>query len=93
MLAKRDKFRYLPLVVISLLLMNLVATCQNSLTAKMSAQNQPYIYVQQPDGGVIEGNPMGSKERTEATIALFAQDWLKLAFTWKIPTQKRKMLL
>ncbi len=90
LLAKRDKFRYLPLVVISLLLMNLVMTCQNSLTAKMSAKNQPYIYVQQPDGGVIEGNPMGSKERTEATIALFAQDWLKLAFTWKNTDPKTK---
>ncbi len=89
LLAKRDRFRYLPLVVISLLLMNLVATCQNSQTAKKSAINQPYIYVQQPDGTVIEANPMGSKKRTEATIALFTEDWLKLAFTWKNTTEKK----
>ncbi len=90
LLAKRDKFRYLPLVVISLLVMNLVATCQNSQTAKMSAINQPYIYVQQPEGTVIEANPMGSKERTTATISDFTEDWLKLAFTWKNTTKKTK---
>ncbi|ACB54370.1 hypothetical protein cce_5024 [Crocosphaera subtropica ATCC 51142] len=90
LLAKRDNFRYLPLVVILLLVMNLVVTCQNSQTAKKSAQNQPYIYVQQPDGTVIEANPIGSKERTEATIAKFTEDWLKLAFTWKNTTEKKE---
>ena len=88
LLAKKDKFRYLPLVVISLLLMNLVATCQNSRTAKMSAINQPYIYVQQPDGTVIKAHSVRSKERTEATIAKFSEDWLKLAFTWKNTRKK-----
>ncbi|MGK7939366.1 MAG: hypothetical protein AB4062_04260 [Crocosphaera sp.] len=90
LLAKRDRFRYLPLGVISLLLMNLLATFQNSRTVKMSAINQPYIYVQQPDGTVIKAHSVGSKERTEATITKFAEDWLKLAFTWKNTGKKKE---
>lgn len=88
LLAKPEKFRYLPLVVISLLIMNLLATCNNSKTAKMAAQNQPYIYVQNSDGTVSEASPVGALDRNEATLAKFAEDWLELAFTWKNSGQK-----
>ncbi len=83
LLAKSDKFRYLPLGVIGLLIMNLIATCSNSRTSQMAAKNQPYIYVQNIDGSVTEAQPTDSLERTEAVISKFATDWLKLAFTWK----------
>ncbi|CAA9554840.1 hypothetical protein AVDCRST_MAG81-111 [uncultured Synechococcales cyanobacterium] len=85
-----SRFRYLPLVVLALLVLNLVATCSNSRASRMAAKNQPYIYVQQPDGTAVEAKPADPLFRTEAVVASFAEDWLKLAFTWKGAPEKGK---
>ena len=85
-----SRFRYLPLVVLALLVLNLVATCSNSRASRMAAKNEPYIYVQQPDGTAVEAKPADPLFRTDAVVGTFAEDWLKLAFTWKAPPEKGK---
>ncbi len=87
-LTQPSKFRYLPLVVIGLLILNLLITCNNSRTSQMAAKNQPYIYVQSSDGTTSKAKPVDSLYRSDAVIAKFAEDWLKLAFTWKNSPEK-----
>lgn len=87
-LSQPSKFKYLPLVVIALLILNLLVTCNNSKTSQMAAKNQPYIYVQNPDGTTSKAEPVDPLYRSDPVIAKFAEDWLKLAFTWKSPHEK-----
>jgi hypothetical protein len=90
LLSPPSRFRHLPLAVLVLLILNLLATCNNARTAKMAAVHQPYIYVQNPDGTTVEAKPVDPLERSEAVVAKFAQDWLKLAYTWKAAPEKGK---
>lgn len=85
-----SRLRYLPLVILVLLILNLLATCSNSNASRLAAKNQPYIYVQQPDGAAVEAKPADPLFRTEEVVATFAEDWLKLAFTWKGLPEKGK---
>ncbi|NJO93696.1 MAG: hypothetical protein HC820_03830 [Hydrococcus sp. RM1_1_31] len=85
-----SRFKYLPLVVLFLLLLNLLATCTNTRTSRMAAKNQPYIYVQTPDGNTVKAKPVDPLYRSDAVIANFTKNWLKLAYTWKTPPQKGK---
>lgn len=89
-LHQQSKFRYLPLLVLVLLLLNLLATCNNTRALQMASKNQPYIYVQNPDGTTLQAQPTDPLSRSDSVIAKFAEDWLKLAFTWKIPPEKGK---
>lgn len=89
-LSQPSKFRYLPLVVLVLLLLNLLATCNNARTSRLAAKHQPLIYVQNPDGTTIQAKPVEPLYRSEAVIAKFAEDWLKLAYSWKAPPEAGK---
>lgn len=85
-----SRFKYLPLAIVLLLVVNLLATCQNSRTSQMGARHQPYIYVQNPDGTTIKANPVNPLLRSDPVIASFTANWLKLAYTWKVPPDKGK---
>jgi hypothetical protein len=87
-LSTPERFKHLPLVVLSLLILNLLATCHNSRTSQMGALNRALIYVQTPTGEAIEAYPKDSLYRSDATIALFVENWLELAYTWKSPPSK-----
>jgi hypothetical protein len=85
-----SRFKYLPLAIVSLLILILFATCQNSKTSQMGARHQPYIYVQNPDGTTVKAEPVKPLYRSDAVIANFTVNWLKLAYTWKVPPDKGK---
>ena len=85
-----SRFRYLPLAVFLLLLLNLLATCSNSRASRIAAKNQPFIYIQTPNGATIQAQPVDPLYRSDATIAQFAENWLQLAYTWKSIPQKDK---
>ena len=82
------KFSRLPLFIIVLLLLNLVATCGNSVATRRVARNQPYIYVQSRLGTTEQATPVDPLYRTDEVIAKFTEDWLKLAYTWKTSPEK-----
>jgi hypothetical protein len=81
-------FRYLPLVVLSLLLLNLLATCSNTSTLQRAVKHTPNIYVQTVEGTTLQGQVVDPLYRSDATVRRFAEDWLKLAFTWKSSAEK-----
>jgi hypothetical protein len=87
-LSTPSRFKHLPLVVLFLLILNLLATCHNSRTSQRGAENRALIYVQTPDGEVIQASPKDSLDRSDATISLFVQNWLKLAYTWQSPPSR-----
>lgn len=89
-LFQQSKFRYLPPIVLSLLLSNLLVTCNNSRKLQMVSENRPYIYVQNPDGTTVQAKPADTLYRSDAVIRKFTEDWLKLAFTWKVLPEKGK---
>lgn len=89
-LSQPSKFRYSPLVIIGLLLLNLLTTCSNSRILRQVSENQPYIYVQNLDGTTLQAKPTDPLSRSDAVIRKFTEDWLKLAFTWKVPPEKGK---
>jgi len=90
LLSQPSKFKYVPLVVCLLLILNLFATCSNSRTSQMAAKNQPYIYIERPDGTTIRAEPVDPLYRSDPVIAKFAEDWLKLAYSWKTSPEKGK---
>ncbi|GFE72157.1 hypothetical protein [Chroococcus sp. FPU101] len=85
-----SRFKYVPLVVISLLLLNLLATCQSNRASHRALMNRPYIYVQQTDGTAIKVSPADSLYRSDETLIDFASNWLKLAYTWKLKNEPGK---
>lgn len=90
-LFKQSKFRYLPLIILSVLLLNLLVTCNSYRRLQVVSENQPYIYVQNPaDGTTVQAKPAEPLYRSDAVITKFTEDWLKLAFTWKVPPEKGK---
>lgn len=89
-LSQPSKFSYAPLVFLLLLILNLFATCNNSKTSQMAAKNQPYVYIEKPDGTTLRAEPVESLYRSDPVIAKFAEDWLKLAYTWKNIPEKGK---
>lgn len=89
-LHQQSKFQYLPLFVLVLMLLNLLATCSNTRTLQTAIKNKPYIYVQNPDGTTIQGKPVDPLYRSDAVVRKFAEDWLKVAFSWKLPPEKGK---
>lgn len=89
-LHQQSKFQYLPLVVLVLLLLNLLATCSNTRTLQTAIKNKPYIYVQNPDGTTIQGQPVDPLHRSDTVVRKFAEDWLKVAYSWKLPPEKGK---
>lgn len=88
-----SRFRYLPLSVLLLLIINLLATCHNARTSQLAAKHQPYIYVENADGTTTEAKPVDPLMRSEAVIAKFSEDWLKLAYTWKIAPETGERLV
>ena len=89
-LSQPSKFKYLPLLVLVLLLLNLLTTCNNSKVLQMAVKNQPYIYVQNPDGTTSQASPAIALDRSDAVVSKFGEDWLKIAYTWKVSPEKGK---
>ncbi len=89
-LSQQSFFKYVPLGFLLLLILNLFVTCSNSKTSQMAAKNQPYIYIEKPDGTTLRAEPVDPLYRSEPVIEKFAEDWLKLAYTWKILPEKGK---
>ena len=82
-LARPSPFRYMPIVILVLLLLNLFSSCNSSRRLNLAIQNKPYIYVQTTDRDVLKAKPVDPLHREEGVIADFALDWLELAFTWR----------
>ena len=82
-LARPSPFRYMPLFILVVLLLNLFNSCNNSRRLDLAIQNKPYIYVQSTNGEIIKAEPVDPFHREENVIANFAENWLKLAFTWQ----------
>jgi len=87
-LVRSPRFKYVPLLIIALLILNLLTTCNNSRVLQKAIENKPYIYVQNPDGKTIQATPSDPLYRSDATLSKFSDDWLKLAFSWKTPPEK-----
>jgi len=87
-LHQRSILNYLPLAVITLLILNLLATCTNTSTLRSAISNRSKIYVQSVDGTTLEAQLVDPLHRSDATIRNFAEDWLKLAYTWKASTEE-----
>lgn len=83
-LFNRSRFKYLPLTVLLLLVANLLGMCHSSFSARQAAKDEPYVYVQLPDGEVVQAQPKGHLYRSEETLQQFAQNWLTLGFSWKL---------
>ena len=82
-LARPSPFRYMPLFILVVLLLNLFNSCNNSRRLNLAIQNKPYIYVQSKDGEIVKAQPVDPLYRDEVVIANFAENWLKIAFTWQ----------
>ena len=87
-LAQPSKFRYLPLVILGLLLLNLFSSCNNSRLLNLAIKHKPYIYIQTPEGKTIQGQPVEPWQREETVIAHFTETWLKTAFSWQNTPEK-----
>ena len=90
-LARRSPFHYMPLFILVVLLLNLFSSCNNSRKLDLAIKNKPYIYVQVIDeeleGKIVKAKPVDPLHRDEVTLVNFAENWLKIAFTWQ---NKRK---
>ena len=82
-LARPSPFRFMPLFILVVLLLNLVNSCNNTRRLNLAIQNKPYIYVQTTDGEIVKAQPVDELHREEVVIANFAENWLKIAFTWQ----------
>ena len=81
-LARPSPFRYMPLSILVTLLLILFSSCNNSRLLKQAIQNQAYIYVQTTDGEILKAKPVEPLHREEVILANFAENWLKIAFSW-----------
>ena len=87
-LARRSPFHYMPLFILVLLLSNSFSSCNNSRKLDLAIKNKPYIYVQTTDGEIVKAKPVDALHRDEVVIANFAENWLKIAFTWQNTRQQ-----
>lgn len=83
LLTQRSRFGWLPLAIVTTLLFNCYLTFKLLGLNKSAVTNRPYIYVQKTDGTVEIAEPALDLYRSEVVLQSYAEDWLKLAFTWR----------
>ena len=83
-LASRSRFEWMPLAIIGTLLINCFLTFQLLGLNKSAVTSRPYIYVQKVDGTADQAEPVDELHRSNAVLKAYAQDWLKLAYTWRL---------
>lgn len=81
-LTQRSRFGWMPIFVITTLLFNCYLTFKLLGLNKSAVASRPYIYVQKTDGTVELAEPVDELYRSEAVLQAYAEDWLKLAYTW-----------
>ena len=79
---KQPRFQAVPLLVVVLLALNFFASCSARNAALQARKMQPYIYVHNPDGSAIQSEPQPALYRPEATIKSFAENFIRVGFTW-----------
>lgn len=82
-LAQRSRFEWMPLAIIGVLLFNCFLTFRLVGLNKSAVASRPYIYMQKVDGTAEKAEPVDELYRRDATIKAYAEDWLKLAYTWR----------
>lgn len=83
LLTQKSRFGWMPIVVILTLLTNCFLTLQVLRLSKITMVSRPYIYVQKPEGVTDIAQPVDKLHRTDAVLSSYAEDWLKLAYTWR----------
>ena len=81
-LARPSPFRFMPLSIWVLLLVIVFNSCNNTRKLNLAIKNKPYIYVQTKKGEIVKAKPVDPLHREEVVLANFAENWLKIAFTW-----------
>ena len=82
-LEAKTRFGWMPFAIISTLIFNCFLTFQLLGLNKSAVTSRPYIYMQKADGTTDKAVPVHEFERSEAVLKAYAQDWLKLAYTWR----------
>ncbi|MGB5632912.1 MAG: hypothetical protein WBM86_09065 [Waterburya sp.] len=82
-LTQRSRFGWMPIAVIATLLINCFLTFKLLGLNKLAVTSRPYIYVQKADGTSDRAEPANKLYRSNAVVSAFAEDWLKLAYTWR----------
>ncbi|MEO1669251.1 MAG: hypothetical protein AAFR77_00480 [Cyanobacteria bacterium J06631_2] len=82
-LEEKSRFSWMPLAIVGTLILNCFLTFKLLGLNKSAVTSRPYIYMQKVDGTTDKAVPMDEMYRSEATIKAYAQDWLKLAYTWR----------
>ncbi len=82
-LTQRSRFGWMPIAIIATLLVNCFLTFRLLGLNKSAVTSKPYIYVQKADGTVERAEPANKLYRSEAVVKAYAEDWLKLAYTWR----------
>lgn len=82
-LTQRSRFEWMPLAIIGMLLFNCFLTLRLVGLNKLAVASRPYIYMQNVDGTAEKAEPVDELYRSDATIKAYAEDWLKLAYTWR----------
>lgn len=82
-LEAKTRFGWMPIAIISTLLFNCFLTFKLLGLNKSAVSSRPYIYMQKSDGTTDKAEPVDELYRSEAVLKAYAQDWLKLAYTWR----------
>ncbi len=86
-LAQKSRFEWMPWAIVSLLLINSLLLWRLLGLNKAAVVSRPYIYLQKVDGTTERAEPVDELYRSNAVVKAFAEDWLKLAYTWRFPNQ------
>ena len=86
-LAQRSRFEWMPLAIIGMLFLNCFLTFRLVGLNKLAVASRPYIYMQKVDGTAEKAEPVDELYRADAVIKAYAEDWLKLAYTWRSHNQ------
>lgn len=82
-LAQKSRFEWMPIAIVGTLLINSFLTVKLLGLNKSAVTSRPYIYVQKADGTAEKAEPVDELHRSDAVVKAYAQDWLKLAYTWR----------
>ena len=82
-LEAKTRFGWMPIAIIGTLMFNCFLTFQLLGLNKSAVTSRPYIYMQKANGTTDKAVPVDELYRSEAVLKAYAQDWLKLAYTWR----------
>lgn len=81
-LTQKSRFGWMPLAITVTLLFNCFLTFKLIGLNKSAVTSRPYIYVQKGDGTTEIAEPVNNLHRSTSVIQAYAEDWLKLSYTW-----------